>query len=85
MGGCLPTCGYAIDLARKAEAHLTARVYGMIFDAPFTVAPGFVGALSASANEDEAARMKQAEASFAAAAEAAGVKFTISATRPGIT
>jgi nucleotide-binding universal stress UspA family protein len=78
--GSLPaSASYAIALASTSGAHLKARVYGMIFDAPFTVAPGFVGSLSTSANEDEAERMKVAEAAFAAAAAAAGIKAEVSA------
>jgi nucleotide-binding universal stress UspA family protein len=61
-------------MAAKYDAHATIRLLGHRFDAPYSLAPGFVGSLVAPANEEERKRMEHAarelDAKLSAAATA---------------
>jgi nucleotide-binding universal stress UspA family protein len=68
--GQLPTSvSYAISLAEKSAAHLTFRIFGTFFEAPYSLAPAFVGSLTGPANAAEKARMAKAEAALGALME----------------
>jgi nucleotide-binding universal stress UspA family protein len=63
--GSLPTSvSYAVSLAGKYSAHLTFRILGTLFEAPYTLAPAFVSSLTGPANAEEKARLTKADASL---------------------
>jgi nucleotide-binding universal stress UspA family protein len=59
--GNLPaSVSYAVSLAERSKAHLTIRIIGTLFEAPYSLAPGFVGSLTGPANAEEKARLAKA-------------------------
>jgi nucleotide-binding universal stress UspA family protein len=78
-GSVSPASRYAVSLAARAEAAITARSFGMLFEPPMAIAPGFVAGFATSANADEKARMQKALETVRAAAAAADVPFEGSA------
>jgi nucleotide-binding universal stress UspA family protein len=59
--GQLPSSvSYAISLAGKTKAHLTFRIFGTFFEAPYSLAPAFVSSLTGPANSEEKARLEKA-------------------------
>jgi nucleotide-binding universal stress UspA family protein len=60
--GRLPAAvDYALSLAEPAKMHVTFHLMGQLFEAPYTMAPGFVGSLTGPANAEEKARLAKAE------------------------
>jgi nucleotide-binding universal stress UspA family protein len=60
QGALTPAVAYGLSMAAKCDAHATFRLLGHRFDAPYSLAPGFVGSLVAPANEEERKRMEHA-------------------------
>ncbi len=74
-GAVSSSCAYGISLAAAAGAHLTARCYGVLFEPPMAIAPGFVAGLATGANEEEMKRIEALKESVSAAAGRAGISF----------
>jgi nucleotide-binding universal stress UspA family protein len=72
--GRLPaSVSYAVSLAEKNDAHLTFRILGTFFEAPYSLAPAFVGSLTGPANAEEKVRVAKAESALMALMSGAGL------------
>jgi nucleotide-binding universal stress UspA family protein len=63
-GGLPASVAYAISLADKNKAHLSFRIFGTFFEAPYSLAPAFVSSLTAPANAEEKTRLAKAAATL---------------------
>ncbi len=52
---------YALSLAQKFQAHLSFKIFGTHFEAPYSFAPVFIGSLTGPANAQERDRLAKAE------------------------
>lgn len=64
---------YALSLASQADAHVTLRALAMMFDPPYSLAPGFVAGLAGPANKEEHNRAESLCQRAETAASAAGL------------
>jgi nucleotide-binding universal stress UspA family protein len=65
-GGLPASVPYAVSLAQRSQAHLSFRIFGTFFEAPYSLAPAFVGSLTGPANAEEKARLAKAESALKA-------------------
>jgi nucleotide-binding universal stress UspA family protein len=61
-GNLSPAVSYGLSLAEKTKAHVTFRILGHHYDAPYSLAPQFVRSLVGPANAQEKERIEKAEA-----------------------
>jgi nucleotide-binding universal stress UspA family protein len=73
QGTLTPAVAYGLSMAEALSAHVTLRLLGHRFDAPYSLAPQFVGSLVAPANAEEKKRMTKAEEALSAKLATASV------------
>ncbi|MGL5116982.1 MAG: universal stress protein [Beijerinckiaceae bacterium] len=80
-GALTPAVAYGLSMAQTLSVHATLRLLGHRFDAPYSLAPQFVGSLVTPANAEEKKRMGHAEEALRARLPGVGITYDLAAAQ----